>query len=257
MRKNLKRIEKVNTEIRTCIGGLLMKEKKLISYFLIIFGLIGYAISLPLTYYSASFLNTVSVSLEAADNGLVYAKNLVNETGVTLANVSSNLNETVLTLSSLNVSSILSPAEKSLNQIADMLESMSNNVLLKIGASSAASDAGKAAVSIRNIANNLTEISSSTNSTLANFENSMQEVNRLLENYEDSIVNIESTLNIWIIRVQSIRESFWVVQFGVYGFIIYLLLLHTAFLLIGLHFLRSTNQIQDVTLGNNDEKLHD
>jgi len=64
--------------------------------------------------------------------------------------------------------------------------------------------------------------------------NSLQTYKTYVENVRIRIGDIKSSLDAWITNIQSIKGQIWILKIGVYGFLVYIILLHTAFLLIGL-----------------------
>jgi len=260
--------------MKLCVRKVFLKMRRYISFFLIAFGLLGYAVFVPLVYFSNSAFLLLPSSLDDIDDNMRGIKEMMTETEAILSNVSSSIDKIIFTFGSFNFSQVienfdstldsaeamlnetintLDSANKTLNDSADWLESLANDPWIRTNAPEVATEAENVVISMRTVAeilgelpirstsDSLRELHVSASLMLTHLQSLSLEINNSLQTYKTYVENvririgdIKSSLDAWITNIQSIKGQIWILKIGVYGFLVYIILLHTAFLLIGL-----------------------
>ncbi len=253
------------------IGG--STTQRLISSFLIAFGIVGYVACVPLTVVSHSALSLLPSSLSDIQTTLEDVEGMVSEAERVLLDLSTGLDEMLLAVSLFDFSSgvdafnsslasvqamlnetvhIVDSVEQTLNENADWLSSLANNSGIQLVAPDVAAGAGALATSMRSTIDtlnwllldpaiaSLTELQPYVTVLLTHFESVSTEIQRQLQTYQTSVAsvttrigNITMSIEQWIANVQNIRNRIWIINVALYGLVGYIVLMHTAFLLTG------------------------
>lgn len=241
---------------------------KFVSRFLIIFGLLGFLICPVAIYFASSHmsmfhlwfnegiihLREINGMINETSIGVQLIRTLVGDSKSMMGNVSIKFPETILVLVSTNETTfrVLNQANETLNEVTDVLDVISENLQLQFLAPEVVAEAEEAAVSIRSTQDNLSDVLFSINNTVSSLEYFTEDLVGRLEAINDLMPDILVTINTldsclqtastsietWSIRLQVITESFWVIEYSIYGVIGYVGLLHITFFLMGLIFRR-------------------
>lgn len=249
-------------------------SKRFISIFLITFAIMGYVACVPLTYFANSTLLLLPSSLSEIQSNLESTKEIVNEAETVLSSVSISVDSMILSVSlfdfqstidsinstyySINVmlnttAFAVDAVEQNFNDTVAWLASVANDSWILVVAPEIAVEAGNLAASMRSttqILNSLLirptieslhDLQAYVNVMLTQLKfvntyvlSQLRTFKTYIKNIINRIGNAKTSIDSWLTKIQNIYETLWIIRFGIYGLIVYILLLHTAFLLIGL-----------------------
>ncbi|MCK4953174.1 hypothetical protein KAS14_05265 [Candidatus Bathyarchaeota archaeon] len=222
---------------------------KYVSRFLIFFGLLGFLVCPVAIYFASSHMSVFSIWIDEASTHIGEIKGMINETSIgvqlirslvsdsesMIGNVSTKLPETILILVSANETTfrVLNQANETLNEVTDVLDVISENLQIQFLAPEVVAEAEEAAGSIRSTQDNLSDIIFSLNNTVSSIESLTGDIVDRLETIKDLMPDILITINTldsclqtastsieaWNARLQVIKESFWVIEYSIYGII--------------------------------------
>jgi len=230
---------------------------RFVSYLLIIFSLLGYALSIQIFYVSVHVrtastwledaptqLELIKETIDEASNGLQRAKFLLSKE--TFLNTTSELAQNLrLILTNETIDETLSSANKTFYEVIAKLDKISNLTSPQI-----AKEIKVATDSIRALAEKFSTFTlfiNSTRQSITNIINSalddledlrayIKEIQAKIEDWGNYLNRTSINIDTWISRTKIMREYLRNTEYFLYTLIIYLIGLNTTLLLTGIVF---------------------
>jgi ABC-type transporter Mla subunit MlaD len=308
-----------------------MHRQRVFSLFLLAFGLAGYIICIPLTFYAQSAITAASPALDDVSRNLSVIQGAVVDAETTLTEFNTSLGSILDAIAAFDLSSVnallnatitdvaamlnetqdsLASVEQMLNDTdttVDVIENMLNETIFTIDAvtvmltdnaawlelfgnnsafqllapevtlqalaiaASMRSTAtvlgelplGDAVVALQGlpllsvrtalrslpltvVTDSLTTLQAALQPFLHQLETAIQETRTMLLRLQTylgtitpQITETHITLDAWSVTIHTVKSQLHLIQLGVYGIIIYILCLHTGFIILGVHLKRA------------------